>query len=109
MQAMENPHEIEQAILLERIIGNVVGLPVLEPTLTHPQVKCNEAVAEMNLCIKVGLLRGTGLVIRCVARVLRCAHTRCARGAAHARNVTRGGVACSMLHRARASIWHVEH
>ncbi|EIW72806.1 hypothetical protein TREMEDRAFT_25165, partial [Tremella mesenterica DSM 1558] len=35
---MENPHEAEQAVLLERIIKNVD--------------KCNEAVLEMNHCIK---------------------------------------------------------
>ncbi|WWC86296.1 uncharacterized protein L201_001169 [Kwoniella dendrophila CBS 6074] len=35
---MENPHEAEQAVLLERIIKNVD--------------KCNEAVMEMNHCIK---------------------------------------------------------
>ncbi|GFZ43545.1 hypothetical protein JCM24511_01265 [Saitozyma sp. JCM 24511] len=35
---MENPHEAEQAVLLERIIKNVD--------------KCNEAVVEMNHCIK---------------------------------------------------------
>ncbi|KAL1410616.1 hypothetical protein Q8F55_004633 [Vanrija albida] len=49
MQAMENPHEIEQAILLERIIGNVV--------------KCNEAVAEMNLCIKDFIESSTSVLI----------------------------------------------
>ncbi|WVW82353.1 hypothetical protein I302_104360 [Kwoniella bestiolae CBS 10118] len=35
---MENPHEAEQAVLLERIIKNVD--------------KCNEAIMEMNHCIK---------------------------------------------------------
>ncbi|KAI9635253.1 DASH complex subunit Dad4 [Dioszegia hungarica] len=35
---MENPHEAEQAVLLERIIKNVD--------------KCNEAVTEMNHCIR---------------------------------------------------------
>ncbi|KAL7424701.1 hypothetical protein Q5752_000385 [Cryptotrichosporon argae] len=35
---MENPHEAEQAVLLERIIKNVD--------------KCNEAVLEMNHCLK---------------------------------------------------------
>ncbi|WVR05927.1 hypothetical protein IAU60_002953 [Kwoniella sp. DSM 27419] len=35
---MENPHEAEQAVLLERVIKNVD--------------KCNEAIMEMNHCIK---------------------------------------------------------
>ncbi|OCF30383.1 hypothetical protein I317_04392 [Kwoniella heveanensis CBS 569] len=35
---MENPHEAEQAVLLERIIKNVD--------------KCNEAIMEMNHCIR---------------------------------------------------------
>lgn len=36
---MENPHEERQAILLERIIKNVD--------------KCNEAVGELNTCLRV--------------------------------------------------------
>ncbi|KAK1926790.1 DASH complex subunit Dad4 [Papiliotrema laurentii] len=46
---MENPHERDQAILLERIIKNVD--------------KCNEAVLEMNHCIKEFLQSSTNTEI----------------------------------------------
>jgi DASH complex subunit DAD4 len=50
---MENPHEEKQAILLERIIKNVVSnLGVCQnASLTHhSQEKCNESIAELNQC-----------------------------------------------------------
>ncbi len=59
---MENPHEERQAVLLERIIKNVVsaalardatrsGSTALTVAL-RPQDKCNEAIMEMNHCLK---------------------------------------------------------
>jgi len=50
---MENPHEAEQAVLLERIIKNVVSYLIHATGLADQQDKCNEAVHEMNLCIRV--------------------------------------------------------
>lgn len=54
---MENPHAEKQAILLERIIKNMVrfvALPLLRLTRLVPQEKCNELIAELNKCVKVG-------------------------------------------------------
>ena len=56
---MENPHEAEQAVLLERIIKNVVSTKCYRISsrtgmaANSVQDKCNEAVREMNHCIKV--------------------------------------------------------
>jgi hypothetical protein len=47
---MQNPHEAEQNVLLERIIRKVV-----RHQLTLPQDKCNEAMVEMNQCLRVSV------------------------------------------------------
>lgn len=67
---MENPHEVEQAVLLERIIKNVVSDNLTGPSMHNKraarlikgQDKCNEAVLEMNHCIRVSQLLNAMIV-----------------------------------------------
>jgi hypothetical protein len=50
---MENPHEAEQAVLLGRIINNVVSMTRHIRIWANWQEKCNEAVKAMNHYIQV--------------------------------------------------------
>lgn len=50
---MENPHEAEQAVLLGRIINNVVSVIRHAEKWADWQEKCNEAVKAMNHYIQV--------------------------------------------------------
>ena len=53
---MENPHAERQAVLLERILKNMVKkivCTVQDTQLTFPQSKCTEMILELNHCVEV--------------------------------------------------------
>jgi hypothetical protein len=52
---MENPNAERQAVLLERILKNMVKYFLYCPNtqLTYPQSKCTETILELNRCIEV--------------------------------------------------------
>ena len=53
---MENPHAERQAVLLERILKNMVKkivYTVQDTELTFPQSKCTEMILELNHCVEV--------------------------------------------------------
>jgi DASH complex subunit DAD4 len=56
LNCMENPHAERHAVLLERILKNMVKkivCTVPETQLTYPQSKCTETILELNRCVEV--------------------------------------------------------